>query len=246
MPQGKPASPRAPQARIRDTTGEDEARTGASPAAPERQVPGRRRKLDPGGSPRVVGWPWQTTAFSVHGGAGAREEGKAVVLPGRPQLCLYPEVSRTARSTSALSASFLAGARRRVQVGPGVRLRLGRNPTRPPPRVAGLGRKEGAGEAGPGAQEGRRAGQGRGGRGPEVRASERASPSPAASQPPRATGLRCRGKGPRVPQRPRLPAWGRGRGDEGLCPFALVPRPGRLQEPHPARAAAERSWPRCC
>lgn len=130
-------------------------------------------KLDTGGSPRVVGWPWQTTAFSVHGGAGAREEGKAVVLPGRPQLCLYPEVSRTPRSTSALSSSFLAGARRRVQVGPGVRLRLGRNPTRPPPRVAGLGRKEGAGEAGPGAQEGRRAGRGRGGRGPEVRASER-------------------------------------------------------------------------
>lgn len=61
-----------------------------------RVLPARRERsladdsnLGTGGSPHTRGagvsarrrWPWQTTAFSVHGGAGAPAEGKDVVLP---------------------------------------------------------------------------------------------------------------------------------------------------------------------
>lgn len=114
------------------------------------------------------------------------------------------------------------------------------------------GRAAGGRECGGAAQTGPRsppAGAGLQGRaggaagaGPEVRASGRVPLQlPGSPHGPRVCSPG--GKGPRAPQRRCLRGWGRGRGNEGLCPFALAPRPGLLQEPHPARAAAESPGP---
>lgn len=145
-----------------------------------------------------------------------------------------------------------------------------RPPTRPPPRVAGLGPSRGAG--GPRAQgAGRRSERGRAagarvrkrgagsvwrprsrgasgggaGAGPEVRPGcEDVPPSlPLSRRPPgRRPGEReGRGRGSRRAGVCRG-LWGE-RDREGLCPFALPLRPGLQQEPHPARAPAGRSRP---
>lgn len=90
VPQRKLSTSRAHQGRTRATTAKDEARTGASPAIPERKVL-RRRRSDTREGPRVS-WARDSRVHgagpdrrlhSLGGGgwAGVREEGKGVVLP---------------------------------------------------------------------------------------------------------------------------------------------------------------------